>query len=383
MKIYEFLAPCHFGLEAVLKREIEDIGYDVHRVNDGHVCFKADADGMAVANLRLRCPERILLVVGRFRASTFDEYFKGMASLPWEDFLTADCGFDIVKATAKKSTLFSTRDLQAMGKKAIVSRLSEVYGMDRFPEDGAYVPVRVFSFKDEYTVSLDTTGVPLHKRGYRKKVSGAPLAETLAASIINLSPWKSDRVLMDPFCGSGTILIEAAQMAAHIAPGAYRSFACESWEHLISKRDFDDMRSEAREEEDRKVRPILYGYDADPQMIAIARENAKRAGVASMIRFEVRDVADMRADESYGFIITNPPYGERLSEKKELEQIYSALGRGYESLDCWSMFVITSYEDAVKMIGKKADKNRKIYNGMIKSYLYQFMGPKLHDKTRR
>ena len=382
MKIYEFLAPCHFGLEAVLKREIEDIGYDVHQVSDGHVCFKADPEGMAVANLRLRCPERILLVVGRFHATTFEEYFDGMKSLPWEEFLTKDCGFDIVKATSKKSALFSARDLQAMGKKAIVSRLSGLYGIDRLPETGAYVPIRVFSFKDEFTVSLDTTGVPLHKRGYRKKVSGAPIAETLAASIINLSPWKSDRVLMDPFCGSGTILIEAAQMAAHIAPGAYRSFACESWEHLLSKRDFDDIRQECRDEEDRSVRPVLYGYDVDPDMIAIARTNAKRAGVASMIRFEVRDVADMRADESFGFIITNPPYGERLSEKKELEGLYSALGRGYDSLDSWSMYVITSYEDAVKMIGRKADKNRKIYNGMIKSYLYQFMGPR-YEKARR
>ncbi len=376
MKTFEFMAPCHFGLEAVLKREIEDIGYDALAVNDGHVTFLADASGMAIANLRLRCAERILLVAGRFRATTFEEYFQGMKSIPWEELLTEDARFDVVKATSKKSALFSARDLQSLGKKAIVARMQQTYHIDRFPESGPSMPVRVFIFKDEVTISLDTTGVPLHKRGYRRKVSDAPIAETLAASIIRLSPWKSERILIDPFCGSGTILIEAAQMAAGIAPGAYRSFECESWGHLLPKSEFDELRAEARGEEDRSVAPQLYGFDIDGDMIAIARENAKRAGVSSMIHFEQRPVSELSSKAKFGFIITNPPYGERLSGGQELDEIYRDLGRRFSGLDKWSMFLITSYEKTPELIGRRADKNRKLYNGMIKTYLYQFMGPK-------
>ncbi|MCR5452553.1 MAG: class I SAM-dependent RNA methyltransferase [Lachnospiraceae bacterium] len=376
MELFEFVAPCHFGLEAVLKREINDLGYDVSSVSDGHVCFMGDAEAMAVANLRLRCAERVLLLVGRFFADNFDSYFEKMKALPWEKFIPEDARFYVTKATSKKSRLFSARDLQTLGKKAMVRALQRTYSHDTFPEDGADYPVRVFIYKDEVMVTLDTTGVPLHKRGYRKKTSAAPIAETLAASLLFLTPWRPDRILMDPFCGSGTFLIEAAQIAANIAAGAYRSFNCEKWDNLISAKEFDELRKEARDEEDRSVRPRLYGYDIDPDMIKIAKENAKRAGVLPMIHFECRPVSEMDCKGEYGFILTNPPYGERLSDEKELPEVYKALGEGYRALDKWSMFLITSYNDAQKYIGAKADRNRKLYNGMLQSYFYQYNGPK-------
>ncbi len=370
------MAPCHFGLEAVLKREIFDIGYDIEKVEDGRVTFLGDEEAVCLANVHLRTAERILIKVGSFKATSFEELFQGIESLPWEQYIPEEGKFWVTKATSVKSKLFSLTDIQSISKKAMVKRLGKVYNKEWFEEDGAEYPVRIFIMKDIVTVGLDTTGVPLHKRGYRKLVSKAPLSETLAAGMISLSPWRKDRILVDPFCGSGTILIEAAMMAAGIAPGMNRTFTAEKWTNIIPRELWKEVKAEAKANVDTNVKVDLQGYDIDPDMIRIAKENAVLAGVDGMIHFQRRDVADLSHAKKYGFVITNPPYGERLSEKEELKALYSTIGSVYRNLDDWSMFLITSFEDAEKYIGRKADKNRKIYNGMIKTYLYQYMGAK-------
>lgn len=376
MRTFELLVPCHFGMEAVLKREIYDLGYEITSVTDGRVSFAGDAEAVCRANICLRSGERVLLLVGRFCATTFEEYFQGMKQLPWEDFIPEDGKFWITKASSVKSRLFSPSDLQSVGKKAMVQRMREVYRRDWFEESGAPYPVRLFLLKDEVTVALDTTGVSLHKRGYRLQGSKAPISETLAAALLMLTPWKKDRILVDPFCGSGTFLIEAAMMAAGIAPGLRREFLAQQWENLIPAELWQQVRDEAEEMIDADVETDLQGYDIDSEMVAIARENAKRAGVASLIHFQQRDVSELRSRKKYGFIVTNPPYGQRLEERERLPELYGALGRAYAGLENWSLYVITSYEDTPRYIGRRADRNRKIYNGMIRTYVYQFMGAK-------
>jgi len=376
MKKYELIAPCHFGLEAVLKQEIIDLGYDVSQVEDGRVTFIGDDEAVCRANIGLRTAERILIKVGSFHAETFDELFENTKALPWEEYIPVDGKFWVAKAASIKSRLFSPSDIQSIMKKAMVERMKQVYHVSWFHEDGQDFPVRVFLMKDNVTVGLDTTGESLHKRGYRKYTAKAPIAENLAAALIMLTPWKKDRILVDPFCGSGTILIEAALMAANIAPGMRRGFTALKWGHLIDKKVWDDCYDEAREMVDRSVIVDLEGSDIDPGMIQIARQNAQLAGVAKMITFEERDVGRLSHDGDYGFMITNPPYGERLEEKETISPLYRKLGECLKRLDTWSLYLITSYEDAQKDIGKKADKNRKIYNGMIKTYYYQFIGPR-------
>ena len=368
--------PCHFGLEAPLKREIYDLGYDVTEVTDGRVSFIGDEEAICRANIYLRSAERVLLEVGRFHATTFEELFQGIKALPWEQYIPKDGKFWVTKATSVKSKLFSLTDIQSIVKKAMVERMKTYYDIQWFEESGADYPVRIFILKDDVVVTLDSTGVPLHKRGYRTYTSKAPLSETMAAALLSLTPWHPDRILVDPFCGSGTFLIEAAMMAAHIAPGLNREFTSMEWSNLISSRTWKDTFDEAREDVDTSVECDLQGYDIDPDMVRIARLNAKQAGVDHMIHFQVRDVGDLKHPKKYGFIVTNPPYGERLEDKKDLPDIYGKLGRAYAGLDSWSMYVITSYDDAPRDIGRKADKNRKIYNGMIKTYFYQFLGPK-------
>ena len=376
MENFEILAPCHFGLEAVLKREIYDLGYEISRVEDGHVAFWGDPEAIAMANVHLRCAERVLLVVGRFCATTFEELFQGILALPWEKYIPFDGRFWVAKATSVKSKLFSGPDIQSVTKKAMVRRMQRTYQVDLFPEDGADYPVRLFLYKDQVTVTLDTTGIPLHKRGYRTMTSKAPLSETLAAALLMLTPWRGERTLLDPFCGSGTFLIEAAMMAAGIAPGARRSFTAEKWGNLIDPSIWTDVKEEAIEGEDTSVETNLSGFDLDPDMVRIARINAKQAGVDHMIHFQQRDAGDTRHPGKYGFIVTNPPYGERIADQKELPALYGKLGKVMEVLPTWSLYVITSYEDAQKYIGRKADRNRKIYNGMIRTYFYQYPGPK-------
>ena len=376
MKMYQLVAPCHFGLEAVLKREIYDLGYEITQVEDGRVTFEGDAEAICRANVFLRTAERVLLLVGRFRATTFDELFEGVKALPWEEYLPKDAKFWVKKASSIKSKLFSSSDIQSIVKKAVVERLKREYEVEWFSEDGAAYPIRVFLLKDEVMVTLDTSGESLHKRGYRTMTSKAPLTETLAAALLMLTPWKADRIFVDPFCGSGTFPIEAAMMAANIAPGMHREFIAEQWTNLIDRKLWYETVEEAEEMVDTSVSVDIQGYDIDGEVVKAARENAKRAGVADMIHFQERQVSELRHPKKYGFIVTNPPYGERLEDKKDLPELYTQIGEAYRNLDSWSMYMITSYEDTEKYIGRKADKNRKIYNGMLKTYFYQFMGPK-------
>lgn len=376
MRRFELIAPCHFGLEAVLKREIIDLGYEIIQVDDGKVTFLGDEEAVAYANMFLRTAERILLKVGQFTATTFDELFEGTKALPWEEYIPADGRFWVKKASSIKSKLFSPSDIQSIMKKAMVERLKSKYKKEWFEEDGADYPVRVSLMKDVVTVTLDTTGTSLHKRGYRKLQSKAPISETLAAALILLTPWKKDRILVDPFCGSGTFLTEAAMMACNIAPGINRSFLAEDWKHLIPRKNWYQALEEAQDLVDMDLQMDLQGYDIDPEVVKNARENAAAAGVGQLIHFQQREVAKLRHPKKYGFIITNPPYGERLEDKKMLPDLYRQIGRVYEQLDDWSMYLITSYEEAERYIGRKADKNRKIYNGMIRTYYYQYLGAK-------
>ena len=376
MKKMELIAPCHFGLEAGLKREILDLGYEISEVEDGRVTFYGDADAICRANIFLRTAERILLKVGSFRAVTFEELFDKTKELPWEDYIPQNGKFWVAKAASVKSKLFSTSDIQSIMKKAMVRRMQERYSVEWFPENGASYPVRVFLMKDIVTVGIDTTGVSLHKRGYREVSGKAPITETLAAALIMLTPWRKDRILVDPFCGSGTFPIEAAMMAANIAPGMNRSFLSEKWDNLITKKNWYDVIDEANDMICDDVEVDIQGYDVDSSVIKIARRNAREAGVDHLIHFQERDVKDLNHPKKYGFIITNPPYGERLEDKKDLPDLYRAFGESFKRLDSWSAYMITSYDDAERYFGRKADKNRKIYNGMLKTYYYQFLGPK-------
>lgn len=383
MRKFELIVPCHFGLEAPLKREITDLGYDITAVEDGRVTFYGDEEACVRANICLRTAERILIKIGSFHAETYEELFQGTKSLPWEDYIPADGKFWVAKAASVKSTLFSPSDIQSVMKKAMVERLKDIYHVSWFAESGSSFPLRVFLLKDEVTIGLDTTGDSLHKRGYRKLTAKAPIAENLAAALIMLTPWKRDRILVDPFCGSGTIPIEAAMMAAHMAPGMHRSFTAENWKHIIAERIWSDIREEAREEVDLQADTDIQGYDLDDSMVSIARANAGLAGVDGLIHFQRRDVASLSHPKKYGFLITNPPYGERMEDKRDLPALYRTLGERYRALDDWSLYMITSYEGAEKDIGRKADKNRKVYNGMMKTYYYQFQGPKPDRKGRK
>ena len=372
----EWIAPCHFGLESILKREIQDLGYEISQVEDGRVVFRGGMDVVCRANIFLRTAERILLKAGSFQAVTFDELFERTKEIPWEDYIPEDGKFWVTKAASVKSRLFSPSDIQSIMKKAMVERLKEKYHTQWFQETGASYPVRVFLMKDVVTVGIDTTGVSLHKRGYRPAAGKAPIAENLAAALIMLTPWKRDRILVDPFCGSGTFPIEAAMMAANIAPGMNRSFTAETWTNLVAKKVWYEAVNEAQDLITDNIETDIQGYDADPEVLRTARGNAENAGVAHLIHFQQREVKDLNHPRKYGFIITNPPYGERLEEKSALPRIYRDFGEAFRRLDSWSAYMITSYDDAERYFGRKAEKNRKIYNGMIRTYFYQFPGPK-------
>lgn len=381
MRKYELIAPCHFGLEAVLKKEIIDLGYDVLSVEDGRITFYGDEEAVCRANIFLRTAERILIKIGSFQATTYDELFEGTKELPWEAYIPVDGKFWVAKAASVKSKLFSPSDIQSIMKKAMVEKLKKSYHVTWFEESGESYPIRVFLMKDEVTVGLDTTGESLHKRGYRKLTAKAPIAENLAASLIMLTPWNKARILVDPFCGSGTIPIEAAMIAANMAPGINRSFQAENWGEIVSRKNWYDCADEANEMIDLSVDTDIQGYDIDSEMVYIARENAKLAGVDKLIHFQKRPLGQLSHPKKYGFIITNPPYGERLEDKKDLPALYRMIGEKYRGLDSWSMYLITAYEQAENDIGVKAAKNRKIYNGMMKTYYYQFLGPKPPKKN--
>lgn len=411
MQRFELIAPCHFGMESVLKNEIYDLGYEITEVSDGRVTFEGDAEALVRANIGLRSAERVLLKAGSFPAATFDELYEGTRALPWDDLLPSDARFWVTKASSVKSALFSPSDIQSIMKKAMVDKMNARYHKGMFPEDGAAFPVRVFLYKDMVTVGIDTTGESLHKRGYRKMAVKAPIAENLAAGLLMLTPWNADRILVDPFCGSGTIPIEAAMMAAHIAPGLNREFTAEKWTGIVSPRLWSDLRDEAKEEIDISIDTDIQGYDIDPDAVAAARDNAHMAGVEKLIHLQARPVSQLSHPKKYGFIITNPPYGERIttftpgsnapqsiaqarhlrgiaaadtlqdsaagsSSPEEIAALYRTLGERCRMLDDWSLYVITSYENCERDLGMKAAKNRKIYNGMLRTYFYMFPGAK-------
>ncbi len=377
MTDFEYIAPCHFGTEAVLKREIADLGFAVSSVNDGRVRFRGSGEAAAEANVNLRCAERVLLLAGEFTARSFTELFDETKKIAWEELLPKNAKFWVAKVSSIRSALHSPPDVQRIMKKAIVERMKMFCGVEWFPEDGPSYPLRVTIKKDVVTVGIDTSGASLHKRGYRVSPVIAPISETLAASLILLTPWKPGRILVDPFCGSGTIPIEAAMMEANIAPGMKRRFLAEDWTSILPEGSFRRARAKAKA----AVRTELpasgiQGYDIDERAVRFARENAEAAGVGERIHFQRRAVKDLSHPKKYGFIITNPPYGERIEDRAALPALYREIGESYRHLDSWSMYLISSYEDAEKDIGRKADKNRKIYNGMLQTYIYQYIGPK-------
>ena len=375
MERMEWIAPCHFGLESVLKREIQDLGYEIAQVEDGRVTFYGEADAACRANVFLRTAERVLLKAGSFKAVTFDELFEKTKAIPWENYIPKNGKFWVAKASSVKSKLFSPSDIQSIMKKAMVDRLRSRYHVQWFQEDGASYPLRVFLMKDIVTIGIDTSGDSLHKRGYRPSAGKAPISETLAAALIMLTPWRKERILVDPFCGSGTFPIEAAMMAANIAPGMNRSFTAESWANLIDKKLWYEAIDEANDLVDHDVEMDLQGYDKDPRMLKIARQNAQDAEVDHLIHFQQREVKDLRHPKPYGFVIANPPYGERLEDQETLPQLYTEMKEAFDRLDTWSKYVITSYEDTEKYLGKPT-KKRKVYNGMIRGEFYQYLGPK-------
>lgn len=378
---FNIITPCHFGMEAVLKREIIDLGYEITAVDDGRVTFRGDADAIVRANIFLRTAERVLMECASFSALTFDELFEGTKAIAWEDILPENAKFWVAKASSVRSKLFSPSDIQSIVKKAIVDRLSKVYGITWFQEDGESYPMRVFIKKDVVTICLDTTGESLHKRGYRKQAAKAPIAENLAAGLILLSKWNNNKSLADPFCGSGTFPIEAAMIAAHIAPGMNRSFTAENWSNIIPRKLWYECVDEAADLVDISVETDIQGYDIESDMIRASIENAKLAGVNDLIYFRRREVKDFVHDGQNGLILTNPPYGERLLEKELLPKLYGELGAAVSKLQGWEAGIITSYSDVEKYIGYPAYKNRKIYNGMLKTYFYQFKAAKVSDKV--
>jgi len=366
------LATTTFGLEACAKREITALGFTDISVQDGRVDFSGGFEAIPKANLWLRTADRVMLIVGEFEATTFDELFEGTKALPWGDWITEDGKFTVTGKSVK-SKLFSVSDCQAIVKKAVVERLKQKYSREWFPETGPEYKIQVGLLRDKATLSIDTTGPGLHKRGYRPAVSEAPIKETLAAALVDLSYFRRGRVLYDPFCGSGTIPIEAAMASKNIAPGLKRRFVSESWPQLDEK-TWRETRQEARDAvSSDKIE--LFGTDIDPDIIETARHNAKRAGVADCISFEAKNIFDITALPSeYGVAIMNPPYGERLATMDEAAALYKRVGEIFRQNPNWSVCLLTSDEDFEKYYGKRADSKRKLFNGMIKTDYYQYHG---------
>lgn len=375
-KGYTLISPCFFGMEKMLSNEIKNLGFEIIKTEDGRVTYKTDEYGIAKANMWLRCAERVHLKIAEFEAKSFDELFEGTKRINWAKYIPYGAQFPITKASSIKSKLHSIPDIQSIVKKAVVESLKKSYmetGM--LKEDKEKYPIYVFIHKDKVTLTIDTTGVALHKRGYREKANKAPIRETLAAGIMYLTPWRPGRTLVDPLCGSGTLLIEAAMMGINMAPGLNREFISEKW-RTLDKKIWWDTRREAYELINEDIDFKIYGYDIDEDVIEIAKENAEIAGVENYIEFNVGDATEFTSDEEYGFIVTNPPYGERLEDADSVKMLYKQLGYTFRKLKNWSYYLITSYEDFENEFGKDAIRKRKLYNGMLKSYLYQYPGPK-------
>ena len=379
----ELVATCLFGLEKLLGDEIEALGYEKISTIDGRVTFLGDEEAVALSNVFLRYAERVFIKLGSFRAESFEELFEGTRRLPWADFIGKHDAFP-VKGHSIRSALFSIPDCQAIVKKAVVRSMSERYGIDIFPEDGAKLQIEFFILNNEAALMIDTSGTALHKRGYRKDSLGAPIRETLAAAIAATSRPRENVLLWDPMCGSGTIAIEAAMQMKNIAPGVNRRFAAEDF-GFMDKAYFDRAREEAREGEI-KTEFCAFASDIDPEAVALAEKNARLAGVSDVVRVFGADARKISAEGRRGTIVTNPPYGERLLNQKEAEKLYTEIGTHFRSLAPWQVYIITSHPSFEKFYGAKADKVRKLYNGMLPCYLYQYFKSEARreiDKKRK
>lgn len=374
MKKFDIIASTTFGLEALTKRELVDLGYDEFLVENGRITIKGEMVDVVKLNLWLRTAERISIKVGEFKALTFTELFDKTKELPWEEWIDIDGNF-MISGKSLNSKLFSVSDCQSIVEKAIVERLKENYDVEWFSKSKARFKVEVSINKDIATLTLNTSGDGLHKRGYRNRANLAPIKETLAASLVMLSYWNNERLLYDPFCGSGTILIEALLIGKNIAPGLDRKFDFEEWE-VFPKEIVKAERIKARNliNHDSKLR--IMGSDIDKKSILIARDNLANLGLEEEITFFVKDMRDVDIKNEYGVLITNPPYGVRMGNDDEVRQLYVDFGNKFRELDKWSIYVITNDEDFERYFGKRADRKRKLYNGRIKVDYYQFFGPK-------
>jgi putative N6-adenine-specific DNA methylase len=370
----ELIATATFGLEALVGREIEALGQDEVRVENSRVVFRAEASEIPRCNLWLRSADRVLIKVGEFQALSYDELFEGTKALPWDEWLPENACFP-VNGKSVKSKLYSVPDCQSIVKKAIVEKLKSRYRKGWFEETGPKYTVEVGLLRDTATLTIDTSGAGLHKRGYRKLSAAAPLKETLAAAMIALSYWNPERVLVDPFCGSGTIPIEAALIGLNIAPGLHREFISEQWPQLPAEH-WRNARQEANDliRRDRSLKII--GTDIDDEVLSLARYHRKLAGLEEQIHLQRLAVSDLRNSHKYGCIICNPPYGERLGERLEVERLYKSMRRVFDALDTWSAYILTAFPDFEGVYGKRADRKRKLYNGRIECQYYQYYGPR-------
>jgi putative N6-adenine-specific DNA methylase len=373
MHIFTLIATTPFGLEATVKRELQALGFDDLHAFNGYVEFAGDETAIMRANLWLRTADRVLIKVGQFHATTFDDLFEQTKALPWADLLPEDAEFPI-EGRSVKSILSSVPACQRIVKKAIVESMKTRYPRSVFDETGSRYAIEVSIQKDEVLLTLDTSGAGLHKRGYRKLSATAPIKETLAAALILLSRWQPHRPFADPLCGSGTIAIEAAMIGRNIAPGLNRSFASEQWP-LLSAGKWADLRAEAVAAINRDVELNILASDVNPDVLGLAEYHSYQAGVFDDIQISTGDVKNFRPTEPYGCLVSNPPYGERLGEQAQVEQLYQVMGRSLSRLDTWSFFIITSHPAFEKLFGKHADKKRKLYNGRIQTNFYQYLGP--------
>ncbi|HLO03941.1 MAG TPA: class I SAM-dependent RNA methyltransferase [Symbiobacteriaceae bacterium] len=377
MEQLTLIAAAPMGLEALVARELKDLGYTDQQGENGRVVFQGDLAAIARTNLWLRTADRVLIQMAKFEARTFEELFQGVFACPWADWIPQDGNF-VIEGRSHLSQLSSVPACQKIVEKAVVEKLKKTYPISWFPKTGAKYRIEVALLKDVALITLDTTGPSLHKRGYRKLAAEAPIKETLAAAMLLLARWHPERPLLDPFCGSGTIPIEAALIAHNMAPGLHRSFDSENW-GLMSERLWTEARDEAFDAVNEDAPLEITGSDVDPAVLELARHHLRAAGLSKSVKILQRDVADLTALRSYGYLITNPPYGERLGEKEEAEELYRTLGRKAKGLDDWSVFVITAHKEFEKFYGRRADKKRKLFNGRIECDLYQYLG-KYHGR---
>jgi putative N6-adenine-specific DNA methylase len=376
MKKLKLFATATFGVESVVAREIKHLGYEDTTTDNGRIYFDGDYEALCKANLWLRAAERVYVLMGEFTAVTFNDLFEATKALPWEEWLPKDAEFPVTGGCVK-STLMSVSDCQSIIKKAIVERLKDIYGIQIFPETGPKYRIDFNILKDKVTLSIDSSGTGLHKRGYRSLGYTAPIKETLASAMLLISHWSPGRSLIDPMCGSGTIPVEAALIAMNKAPGLDREFDCQEWPNIPKEtwyRALNEARDLIKSKPEGDI--LIQGYDINPEAVSMANYHARQAGASKMVHIQTRDVKELSSKNKYGFIITNPPYGQRIGEKKDNIKLYQEMGESFKSLSTWSFYIINADPDFEKFFGRKADKNRKLYNGGLLCYYYQFFGPK-------